>query len=296
MSSIAEAFGEKPATTATGETLDSYIRQITKFGRLGETVTFDPPGLKPVQLHYEVLDDEEEEKALEAAYKYTVKKLGAELRGPVEDTKLYDCRLLKEKLYLAVKNPNLFNEQDGVKFYYPAALSADEFGKFTPEQQTLMFNQYLLVQAKYTPSKAQQLLMSGVENLAAKCAEAINSNQDENRFLFLASLSWSDAIMLVGTLGAHLHDFLAPSTTQSSSPDTSESTPPTSDTPTDSSTESQLHTSNLLDRSTALLLATSQPPDSSPSLPSNPTTETVTLDPQPNSDKAATDLANLLKT
>lgn len=286
MSSLADAFAPAKQKTADGKTLDSLIRKITVFGRLGKSMLFDPPGVTPITLRYEVLDDDEEKAATVAAYKYVVKTLGDELRGPVEDTKLYDNRLLKETLFLSVKRTDI--QSDG-GYYYPAAMSVDEFGKFTPEQLTYMFNQYQLVRAEFTPSKAQQLLMSGVENFAKKCAEAIESNEDENRFLFLASLSWPDLIMLVATLGAHLHDFLVPSTTQSSSQSTSGSESATSDQPTDSSTESQLSTSTLLDRSSALQLVTQQRQDSSSR------SEAATLDPQPTSDEAANELAGLLK-
>lgn len=271
-----------------GEKLESMVARMFTFGRPGRVVLFDAPGVKPTEFYHEPLSDDDTTEAKAAAYAYVVKKLGANLRGRVEDTDLYDQRLLKEVLYRGIRRTDLKVERgENAGRNYPAASSPDDFGRFTNEQLTYLYNQLQIVTAEFQPTRAQALAMTNLPAFCKRCADAIAESEaggSENPFLFLASFSYPELVTTTALLAARMSEVLVdpstfppnPSTgslessTQSDSPSSLESSAETSNGGTTSSTESPLDTSQLLSREEAVERALTQSPASSEDSPHEP--------------------------
>lgn len=225
MGSLQDAIGEAK-TRESGEKLDSYVKRVFQAGRAGKRVLFDPPGVNPTEFRLEPLNNRETTDAMAAARNHVAGIIAIDSKGGrIEDTDLYDERLKLEILYRAVKRTDIPPTKHGI--HYPAAMAPDEYCNLTSEQLTYLYRQWQLVCAEFSPTQAQRLAMVDIEKFCQQCAAAVEESGDG--FLFLASLSWQEAITLVGTLGAQLNGFLALSQTDSSSLSSSESSPQTSE-------------------------------------------------------------------
>jgi hypothetical protein len=198
-------------------------------GRPFANITFDAPGVEPTNFRVELLNKQELEESLAAAYQHAVKMLGKDLRGRPEDTDIYDQRIVVEMLHRMVKDPDdPIAKKEGVVDYYRATRTPDDYFALTGEQITYLYNQCQVALAKFTPSKAQQLAFEDLPEFCRRCATAQDQDADGDDFLFLASFSWLELLTMVGTLGAALSPYLTPYPTLSESPDSSESSASTS--------------------------------------------------------------------
>lgn len=268
-----------------------FLQRIFINGRSGETVDFDPPGVTPTKFRIEPLDEGENDDAIAAAYNYTAKRL-TKVIGRIEDTDLYKERLILEVLVRSVKRPeNPFRDENVVR-YYPAAAGADSYRKLTDVQLAYLYNLYQIVRAKFSPNNIRVLAATDIGELANLCASAAKESGDA--FLPLASLDYGELAVIATEALVALSEFLASLQTQSSSPDSSQSTPETSNGGTTSSSSSPLDSSNLLSHSKALQQVVADQLSSTSSEHSNAVPAETEPTHEPDGETAAKDLAEQL--
>ena len=280
----------QPQVPDANEKPDGLIARVYKFGRPGRDVLFDAPGVNPTVFRMEPLNREERDSAKLAAYAWTVDKLGVNLRGRVEDTDIYDDRLILEVLYRGIKNPENPVKSGNLTRYYPATQTPDDFKALTNDQISYLYNQLQIVTAEFQPTRVQMQLMQNLEKFCEQCAEAVadmEAGKESDFPLVLASLSWQELVSVCLAMGANLHDFLVPLPAQSNSPTTSESSAESLDGNTTSSTESPSPTSSVLSSAEAVQRVI----ENSKHSPSRSGSETVH---EPDGQAAAEDLASEL--